>query len=138
MAKGFRFGRRIALPSTVQILHEFRVMDAQEEGRKRHALADGLAETSSWEEIGAHRARARAKSASTRQIIGASSHHLAPLRMTARLTDEVGIVAPTIRHLRILKSGRCPVSSMKRAGDGTPQCAVDFDQGLPSSQHKRI
>jgi hypothetical protein len=58
MAKGFRFGRRIALPSTVQILHELKIMEAQEEGRKRYALADGLAETASWEEIGAHRARA--------------------------------------------------------------------------------
>jgi len=61
MAKGFRFGRRIALPSTVQILHELRVMGAQEEGRKRYALADGLAETASWEDIGAHRARAERK-----------------------------------------------------------------------------
>lgn len=58
MAKGFRFGRRLALPSIVQILHEFKVVEAQEEGRKRYALADGLAETASWDEIGAHRARA--------------------------------------------------------------------------------
>jgi hypothetical protein len=58
MPKGFRFGRRMALPSTVQILHELRLMEAPEEGRKRYALADGLAETASWDEIGANRARA--------------------------------------------------------------------------------
>jgi hypothetical protein len=33
-------------------------MEAQEEGRKRYALADGLAETATWDEIGANRARA--------------------------------------------------------------------------------
>jgi hypothetical protein len=58
MPKGYRFGRRLALPSTLQIRHELRLMDAQEEGRKRLALADGLAETASWDEIGSHRARA--------------------------------------------------------------------------------
>jgi hypothetical protein len=64
MAANFRFGRRIPLPSTVQILHELKVLSAQEEGRKRYALADGLPETASWEEIGAHRARAERKVAS--------------------------------------------------------------------------
>ena len=64
MAANFRFGRRIPLPSTVQILHELKVLSAQEEGRKRYALADGLPETASWDEIGAHRARAERKVAS--------------------------------------------------------------------------
>ncbi len=67
MAANFRFGRRIPLPSTVQILHELKVLsaqEAQEEGRKRYALADGLPETASWDEIGAHRARAERKVAS--------------------------------------------------------------------------
>ena len=64
MANNFRFGRRIPLPSTVQILHELKVLSAQEEGRKRYALADGLPETASWEEIGSHRARAERKAAS--------------------------------------------------------------------------
>ena len=58
MTTKFRFGRRIPLPSTVQILHELKVLSEQEEGRKRYALADGLPETASWDEIGAHRARA--------------------------------------------------------------------------------
>ena len=58
MTKDFRFGRRIPLPSTAQILHELKVLSQQEEGRKRYALADGLPETASWDEIGAHRARA--------------------------------------------------------------------------------
>jgi hypothetical protein len=58
VAGNLRFGRRMPLPSTVQILHDLRAMSAQEEGRKRYALADGLPEMASWEEIGAHRARA--------------------------------------------------------------------------------
>lgn len=58
MTNKFRFGRRISLPSTVQILHEFKLLSEQEEGRKRYAVADGLPETASWDEIGAHRARA--------------------------------------------------------------------------------
>ena len=60
----FRFGRRIPLPSTAQILHELKVLSAQEEGRKQHALADGLPETASWDEIGAHRARTEREVAS--------------------------------------------------------------------------
>ena len=66
MTTKFRFGRRIPLPSTVQILHELKVkvLSEQEEGRKRYALADGLPETASWDEIGAHRARAERNEAS--------------------------------------------------------------------------
>ena len=60
----FRFGRRIPLPSTAEDLHELKVLSAQEEGRKRYALADGLPETASWDEIGAHRARAEREVAS--------------------------------------------------------------------------
>jgi len=61
MTTKFRFGRRIPLPSTVQILHDLKVLSEQEEGRKRYALADGLPETASWDEIGARRARAERK-----------------------------------------------------------------------------
>ena len=64
MTANFRFGRRIPLPSTVQLLHDLKVLSAQEEGRKRYALADGLPETASWDEIGAHRACAERKAAS--------------------------------------------------------------------------
>jgi hypothetical protein len=37
MAQTYRFGRRIPLPSTVQILHELRVMSAQEDAKQRAA-----------------------------------------------------------------------------------------------------
>ena len=37
MPQGYRFGRRIALPSTRQILHELRVMMNQDDAKLRAA-----------------------------------------------------------------------------------------------------
>jgi hypothetical protein len=52
-----RFGRRIPIPSTAQIRHEIRVFGEQRE-RERIAVLDGLAPSSSWASIVAHRAAA--------------------------------------------------------------------------------
>ena len=51
-----RFGRRIAIPATVQILHDYRVFAEEREVRERCADAEGLPMTASWEDILAHRA----------------------------------------------------------------------------------
>jgi hypothetical protein len=61
MSSAFRFGRRLPLPSTVQIRHDLIEFSALEAARKRHAAADGLPEQATWDEIGTHRAEAEKK-----------------------------------------------------------------------------
>ena len=51
-----RFGRRLAIPSTVQIRHELRALSAEEDIRLECAKAVGLSPLTSWDEIYAERA----------------------------------------------------------------------------------
>lgn len=51
-----RFGRRIPIPSTVQILHGYRVFAEDRVVRERCAVEDGPAATASWADIALHRA----------------------------------------------------------------------------------
>ena len=46
-----RFGRRHAIPSSVQVRHELRQFSAQEDARERCALAIGLGARATWEAI---------------------------------------------------------------------------------------
>jgi hypothetical protein len=46
-----RFGKRIPIPSSLQILHELRMLSADEDARVLCAEEDGLPTTASWEEI---------------------------------------------------------------------------------------
>jgi hypothetical protein len=50
-----RFGRRMPVPSTLQISHELRAFSAQDDVRIRCAAEEGLPITASWEEIIVHR-----------------------------------------------------------------------------------
>ncbi len=45
MAQLYRFGRRIRLPSTIQILHELRAFSAQEDARQLHLADAAVPET---------------------------------------------------------------------------------------------
>jgi hypothetical protein len=54
-----RFGRRIAVPSTVTILHDYRVFAEDREMRERCAEEDGLTLAASWADIAVHRAAHR-------------------------------------------------------------------------------
>jgi hypothetical protein len=53
-----RFGRRIPIPSTVQILHELRTFATEEYVRELCAEGEGLPSNASWDKICAHRAAA--------------------------------------------------------------------------------
>jgi hypothetical protein len=53
-----RFGRRIPIPSTVQILHDYRVFAEDCAMRERCAVEDGLPAGTSWADIASHRAEA--------------------------------------------------------------------------------
>jgi hypothetical protein len=50
-----RFGMRVPIPSTVQILRELRVFSAEQNVRELCAEADNLPASASWEEISARR-----------------------------------------------------------------------------------
>ena len=53
------FGRRMPIPSTLQVSHELRAFFT-EETRQRCAVEEGLPLMASWKEIIAHRAEAAA------------------------------------------------------------------------------
>lgn len=56
MQKFVRFGRRLAIPSTVEIRHELRSFLAQEDVREECAASEGLTAGATWDDIYAHRA----------------------------------------------------------------------------------
>lgn len=63
---GFRrFGRRISIPSSLQIRTELRALVADEYAREYCAEAEGLPDTASWEQIVEHRRVIAVAAAST-------------------------------------------------------------------------
>jgi hypothetical protein len=55
MAYFLRFGRRMPVPSTLQIKHELRILSAEDDLRVRCAAEEGLPIAVSWEDIVVHR-----------------------------------------------------------------------------------
>jgi hypothetical protein len=51
MPSYIRYGRRIQIPSTVQVKHELRVFIAEEKVRELCAEADGLPLSAPWKDI---------------------------------------------------------------------------------------
>jgi hypothetical protein len=51
-----RFGRRLPIPSTLQIRHELRAFCAQEIVREECAAKESLPSGATWDDIYAHRA----------------------------------------------------------------------------------
>lgn len=72
-----RFGKRIPMPSTVQIRHELRAFSAAENVREECAANVGLAAGATWDEIYARRPSASAESSVSRFLEGQ-----APCRQT--------------------------------------------------------
>lgn len=60
-----RFGRRSPIPSTVQILHDYRVFSEDREMRERCATEEGLSLDASWDDIVVHRTDRTASAAAT-------------------------------------------------------------------------
>jgi|KBSMisStandDraft_5_1062788.scaffolds.fasta_scaffold224244_5 hypothetical protein len=52
-----RFGRRIPVPSSVQVRHELRSFIAESNVRELCAEAEGIKSSATWDEICAHRAK---------------------------------------------------------------------------------
>jgi hypothetical protein len=58
-----RFGRRVLIPSKVQVLHDYRVFAEERDVRERCATEEGLPLTASWVEIIVHRSNAASAAA---------------------------------------------------------------------------
>jgi hypothetical protein len=59
MQKFVRFGRRLPIPSTLEIRHDLRAFSAEEDVREECAVAEGLASGATWDDIYAHRAQVK-------------------------------------------------------------------------------
>lgn len=55
MSYFLRFGKRMPIPSSLQVLHELRALSADEDARMRCAEEGGMASTAGWDEIVQHR-----------------------------------------------------------------------------------
>jgi len=56
-----RFGRRMPVPSSLQVSRELRLLSAEEDARARCAEEDGLPGTAGWDEIIGRRQLSAAK-----------------------------------------------------------------------------